>query len=111
MLAGGIQDKKLGLAHHAIHLQALILSADLEAWAAGQQPLQHNVSAAVWRQQLPTSMQSWQQRQMLANVPSGAVSSSGALQELTLFSLNDYLGLACHPEVRAAAATAACQVS
>jgi 7-keto-8-aminopelargonate synthetase-like enzyme len=53
---------------------------------------------------MPASVQICQQMQ------AAAIDPGGVLQELTLFSLNDYLGLACHPDVRAAAAMAACQV-
>jgi 7-keto-8-aminopelargonate synthetase-like enzyme len=47
--------------------------------------------------------QQQQQEQQLPDMP--------GYKRLVLFSLNDYMGLSTHPDVRAAAAAAAAQVS
>lgn len=85
-------------------LQALIPQADLAAWVAGNEPTvrfyDHNLSNQHQLQYVAGSQQHSQ-------TPS---TGHGGLTPLTLFSLNDYLGLASHPDVCAAAASTSSQV-
>jgi hypothetical protein len=70
-------------------VQAEVEQQELQAWAAGQ-PSPDSLPGA-----------------------GAAITSNPAvhLQKVTLFSLNDYLGLSTHPDVRRAAAEAAARVS
>jgi 7-keto-8-aminopelargonate synthetase-like enzyme len=97
-------------------MQALISEADLEAWVAGAPPPANTNGLALWRspgQQQQRSehagvVQHWGEQQSPGT--RGVAAGRSALRTLKLFSLNDYLGLASHPEVCEAAASAARQV-
>lgn len=75
-------------------LQALIHAHDLADWVAGNEPIvkRHN-SSLVCRGPPAAACSAGQQEH----------DGHGTLVPLKLFSLNDYLGLASHPDVCAAA--------
>jgi hypothetical protein len=90
-------------------LQAYVHEAEFDAWLAGQpspnictslDQLQQQQQQQLLQiqQQLP-----YQEQQQLVDIP--------GFRRLVLFSLNDYMGLSAHPDVRAATAAAAQQVN
>jgi len=112
--------------------EALILDADLEEWASGRPHLPHSVSSLAWHSSPHHPSHTAHQQSSTASSSRGHGSLSNAattpqpndtpsldrhqqhhqasaqsLRQLKLFSLNDYLGLASHPEVCEAAASAA----
>lgn len=100
--------------------QALISQADLDAWVAGRDPVTVSYTTH-WQGPPSTSSTSTSGTQTHRTASRDAATSrqaaasptaspADALVPLTLFSLNDYLGLASHPEVCEAAETAARQV-
>ncbi|KAG2483953.1 hypothetical protein HYH03_017199 [Edaphochlamys debaryana] len=97
--------------------EALIYSADLDAWAQGRDP-----AVAHWGHCCtpppgaltglltgggPSGGAAAVLQQGPGAGPGPSLPSPGPLSRLRLFSLNDYLGLGAHPEVAAAAARAA----
>jgi 7-keto-8-aminopelargonate synthetase-like enzyme len=80
-------------------------SSGPKPWPAQLQSSQHSINQSSvqqnWQVQQPTQQHQQQQAQ-LADVP--------GYKRLVLFSLNDYMGLSTHPDVKAAAAAAAQQV-
>jgi len=88
-------------------LQALIHESELDAWLAGQPSPDSSCSGPL--------LQPNQLSALHHNIPQQCPGTclqqhSPGLRKLVLFSLNDYLGLSCHPDVCRAAAEAAQQV-